>query len=138
RGNAMKRPRGTGSIFRLKNSAHWWVKYYVNGKPVRESTRSTKLDAAKRLLRTRLGEVEKGTLPSLNLQKVTVREIIEDFITNYRANRRASLPDLESRWRVHLQPTFGFLTAAMVTTQKVDAYKAARLNKGAAKATVNR
>src|SRR5437868_6357871 len=98
----MKRPRGTGSIFRLKNSAHWWVKYYVNGKPVRESTRSTKLDAAQRLLRTRLGEVEKGTLPTVNLQKITVREIVEDLITSYRAHGRRSLRDVEARWRLHL------------------------------------
>jgi len=67
-----------------------------------------------------------------------VREIVEDLITNYRANRRRSLSDLETRWRLHLQPVFGFLTAAALTTQKVDAYKAARLDKGAAKATVNR
>src|SRR6266849_4511212 len=108
----MKRPRGTGSIFRWKNSAYWWVKYHVGGKPVRESTHSTKLDDAKRLLRVRLGEVEKGTPPSINLQKTTVREIVEDLITNYRANRRRSLSDLETRWRLHLQPVFGFLTAA--------------------------
>src|SRR5207245_3625122 len=127
----MKRPRRTCSILRLKNSAHWWVKYYINGKPRRESTGSTRLDDAKKLLRTRLGEVEKGTLPTVNLQKVTLREIIEDFITNYRANRRRSLSDLESRWRIHLQPVFGFLTAAMVTTQRIDAYKAARLTGGA-------
>lgn len=134
----MKRPRGTGSIFRWKNSTMYWIKYHVNGKPVRESTRSTKLDDAKRLLKVRLGDAEKGTLPTVNLRKVTVQEIVENLIMNYRANGHRSLPDLEATWRLHLQPTFGHLTAAMVTTQKVDTYKAARLNKGAKKATVNR
>lgn len=134
----MKRPRGTGSIFRWKNSAMYWIKYHVNGTPIRETTHSTKLDDAKRLLRVRLGEAEKGIPPSVNLQRITVREIVEDLIMNYRANGHRSLADLEARWRLHLQPAFGHLTAAMVTTQRVDTYKADRLNKGAKKATVNR
>ena len=37
----MPRPRGTGSIYLQKGSAVWWVKYYRNGKPYRESTHKT-------------------------------------------------------------------------------------------------
>jgi integrase len=122
----------------MKHSSIWWIKYHIVGKPIRESTHSAKLDDAKRLLRLRLGEVEKGMPPSVNLQKITVREIVGDLIMNYQANGHRSLPDLEARWRLHLQPVFGHLTASMVTTQRVDTYKADRLKKGARKATVNR
>jgi len=38
----------------------WWIKYYRNGKPVRESSESTKETEAKKLLRLREGDVAKG------------------------------------------------------------------------------
>src|ERR1700681_23369 len=31
-----------GSIYRQKNSKKWWIKYYVNGRPHRESSQSEK------------------------------------------------------------------------------------------------
>jgi len=105
---------------------------------MRESTHSAKLDDAKRLLRVRLGEAEKGTVPSINFHKVTVAEIVADLTTDYRANGRRTVGDLDARWRLHLRPVFGAMRATAVTTQHVDKYKADRLREGAARATVNR
>ena len=34
----MRRPRGTGRIYRQKGSTIWWIKFYRNGEPFREST----------------------------------------------------------------------------------------------------
>jgi len=39
-----------------------WIKYYQNGRPVRESTGTTKETVAQRILRTREGDVEHGIL----------------------------------------------------------------------------
>ena len=57
---AVKRERGTGSIFH-NGSAVWWIKFYVRGIPKRESSHSTDLDVAKKLLKRRLAEVETKT-----------------------------------------------------------------------------
>ena len=58
----MKRPRGTGSIFEMKGSNILWIKYHRNGKPVRESSHTTKVRDAERLLSRRLAEVATNTL----------------------------------------------------------------------------
>jgi hypothetical protein len=64
-----------GSIFQRGNV--WWIKYYRNGKPYRESTQSIKVSYAKRLLKLREGEVTQGKIPSLRLDKVLFEELAE-------------------------------------------------------------
>ena len=56
----MPRPRGTGSIYLQKGSAVWWVKYYRNGKPYRESTHTTNQKQAQHFLKQRMGEIATG------------------------------------------------------------------------------
>jgi hypothetical protein len=46
----MARPRGTGSIYSIKGSNVLWIKYYRNGVPIRESSGSSKVKAAEKLL----------------------------------------------------------------------------------------
>ncbi len=43
-----------------KLSSKWWVKYYVNGRPVRESTGTEKESQARRFLKLREGAVATG------------------------------------------------------------------------------
>ena len=38
----------------------FWLKYYVNGRPIRESTRTDKLSEAKRMLDERKGQAAIG------------------------------------------------------------------------------
>jgi hypothetical protein len=66
----MKRPRGTGSIFRMNNSNMLWVKYYRNGKPIRESAHTAKPKEAANFLRKRLGEISSGTFLGLRIEKI--------------------------------------------------------------------
>jgi hypothetical protein len=51
------RTRGSGSIYKQKGSAAYWVKYYRNGKPFRESTRTTDKQQARGFLKQRLAEI---------------------------------------------------------------------------------
>ena len=48
-----------------KECKTYWIKYYRNGKPYRESTRSDKETDAKRLLKKREGEIANGKLPGI-------------------------------------------------------------------------
>jgi len=47
-----------GSLFKRGNI--WWVKYYQNGRPIRESTRAMQETEAKRFLKEREGQVAVG------------------------------------------------------------------------------
>ncbi len=134
----MKRPRGTGSVLRMKGSSVLWIKYHRNGKPVRESAHTTKVKEAERLLRQRLAAISTGTYLGPKLEKRRISELADDLIREYRINGRKSIDDLEARWKLHLEPFFGALRAIDVTSQLVARYIDARQTEGAENATINR
>jgi integrase len=131
----VKRERGTGSIFH-NGSAVWWIKFYVRGVPRRESSHSTNLDIAKKLLKRRLAEVETKTY--VMRTNVKVDELIADLFAEYRRERRKSLAYVEMRWRKHLQPVFARLRADDLTTDMVQRYSSKREEEGASGPTINR
>jgi integrase len=65
-----------------------WLKYYRNGKPYRESSRSTKEADAKRLLKRREGEVSQGKIPGVYFDRVRFDELAEDFLRDCRLNNK--------------------------------------------------
>lgn len=132
----MKKPRrGTGSIF--KRGAVLWVKYYRNGTAYRESAGSDKEKDARDLLRQRLGEISTGRFIGPEADKVTLRELGEDFLNDYRINGKKSL-DKAERGLKHVLAFFGDFKAHGVGTDLVRKYVAQRLEDGAENATVNR
>jgi hypothetical protein len=134
----MKRPRGTGSVFRMKSSSVLWIKYHRNGKPIRESAHTTKVKEAEKLLRQRMAAISTGTYVGPKLEKTRVAELADDLIREYRINGRKSIDDLEARWKLHLEPFFGALKAMEVTSQFVARYIDARQQEKAEGATINR
>lgn len=134
----MPRPRGTGSVYRQKESAVWWIKYYRNGKPYRESTHTQDEGKAKDFLKQRLAEITTGAFVGPRTERIRVDELAEDFLRDYRINGRKSLRDAEARWRLHIQPFFGNLRAVDVSSDLVARYVDSRQQKGAENATINR
>lgn len=134
----MARPRGTGSIYLQKGSAIWWVKYYRNGKPYRESTHTPDEGKAKQFLKRRLAEITTGNFSGPRAERIRVEELAEDFLRDYRINGKKSLPDAEARWRLHLKPFFGHLRAVEVSSDLVSRYVDERQQAGAENATINR
>jgi integrase len=124
-----------GTIYKRGNT--FWIKYYRNGKPYYESTRSTKETHAKRLLKRREGEISQGKLPGIYFDKIRFDELAEDFLTDYRVNQRKSLAKAE-RSVGHLKGFFSGYRAPQITTPRIQAYIEERLGEGAANATINR
>jgi integrase len=138
RGESMPRPRGTGSIYHQKGSAVWWVKYYRNGKPYRESTHTPNEGKALKFLQQRLAEVTTGNFCGPHAERVRIEELAEDLLRDYRINARRSLPDAEARWRLHLRPVFGNLRAVEPSSDLLTRYVDTRQQVGAENATINR
>lgn len=61
-----------------KRGAVWWIKYYRNGRGMRESSHSTKERAAKRLLKVREGDIERGLPVDPKLNRIRFDEAAED------------------------------------------------------------
>ncbi len=139
-----RRPRGSGSLFKMKRGNIYWLKYYKNGVPVRESSRDlskgrkgTSRREAEKLLAQRLGE-HGGDLSDRTLKKLTVGDLFDDLALEYRNNDRRSAGHLELRWRLHLRPLFGDLRAVDVTSGAIARYVDSRKRESAANASVNR
>ena len=134
----MKRRRGTGCIFRMKGSNILWIKYHQNGKPIRESSHTTKLKEAENLLNKRLHAIGSGNFTSPKLEKIRVPELAVDLVREYRINGRKSIDDLQARWNLHLKPFFELYKAVQVTSESVARYVDQRQQEGAENATINR
>lgn len=116
----------------------WWIKYYREGKPYRESSESTKEGDAKHLLKKREGSVVNGEPVIPRMGKVTIDELLTDLQTEYRTNQRDTADDLEGRIRLHLKPFFGGRRAAAITTADIRRFIDQRQKAKASNGEVNR
>jgi len=63
---------------------------------------------------------------------------MDAVLRDYEVNGKRSLGHVQMRWKQHLEPVFGHLLAAHVTSDDIERYKQKRLTHGASNATVNR
>jgi len=124
-----------GSISKRGNV--YWIKYYCAGKPYRESTHSDKESEAKRLLKLREGQVIENRFPGLKVEKIRYEELEQDFINDYKVNKKKSLSRAE-RSTKHLKVFFGGIRAIDITTDRIRQYILLRQNEKAKNATINR
>ena len=61
-----------------KRGAVWWIKYYRNGRGLRESSHSAKGGDARRLLKLREGDIEHGLLLDPKLNRIRFEEAAEE------------------------------------------------------------
>jgi integrase len=134
----MTRPRGTGCLYTRPGSTVWWIKYSVNGRAFRESSRTTNKRQAQKFLQTRLGEIGTGTFSGPSVERVTIEELAQDYLRDYRINSKKSLNHAKFRWEKHLRPFFGFYRAIQVTSELIARYVDSRQQAGGANATINR
>jgi integrase len=158
----MRSARGIGSVYQptyvdkqtreRKKSAVWWISYYHKGKKCRESSRDDRIDpetskvvnegtshaAAVKLLKKRLGEVAQGRPAGRDVERTTFGELAGMLVADYKANGRRSLERIEGALS-HLRAYFEDECRAMdITSDRITAYQASRLDAGAAAATINR
>jgi integrase len=134
----VKRERETGSIYAMHGSQNLWIKFYRDGKPIRESAGSPLRTEARKLLKKRQAEVTTGKFIGLKREKIKVSELATDLVRDYKNDGLKSLSDLETRWRLHLKPFFGHKRAVEVSSDLVEKYIDQRLEEDAKPATVNR
>jgi integrase len=121
----------------------FWVKYYRNGRPIRESTETTKETEARDFLKRREGDVASGRPVNPKAGKVRVEELLDDLVTDYKANGKRSL-DGVTRIVSRLKAAFGHRRAHDLRTADVQRYIVDRQaspepdEPGAANATINR
>ena len=124
-----------GSLFRRGNI--WWVKYYQNGRPIRESTAITKETEAKRFLKEREGRVATGQPVLRRADRISYEEVAKDLREHYQTTGSRNLEEAEYRLK-HLDGFFAGQRIAAINPARITAYVAKRQEEGAANATINR
>jgi integrase len=124
-----------GAIYLRGNT--YWVKYYRDGKPYRESSKSQKESDAKRLLRQREGQIVEGKFPGLQINRITFNDLAADLAADYSINGK------KSAWRAdisirHLKERFGGVKVVNITSTTIHAYIMYRRQQGAGNSTINR
>ncbi len=123
-----------GDLAELKT---WTIEYYVNGKQIRESSKSKRYKDAEALLRKRILEIDTGAYAGPSAQRVLVSELLDDRLKHYQRHYPKSL-----EWAEivdgHLRPFFRDIRAAVLGTSHIDTYIAHRREQGVSNSTINR
>jgi len=124
-----------GSIY--KRGSVFWIQYYRNGKPYRESAKTEKETEAKRLLRFREGEISQGKIPGVHFDKVRFNDLADDFLTDFRINGKKSLKIAVNSIK-NLKAFFDGDRITDITTPRIQRYIEKRLEEGKLNSTINR
>lgn len=127
-----------GTVYRQAGRHNWMIKYYRDGRGIVESARTVDKTEAKKLLRQREADVDRGLPLGPRVGKLRFQEAANDIQNEYRANGRRSFDELERRIRLHLQPVFGGRRLVAITTADVRAFTAGRQKAGASNGEINR
>lgn len=115
----------------------WWVKYYRDGKPYRESAKTVKETEAKKFLQRREGQVVDGNFQGLKVEKITFEDLKKDLLNDYKLNAKRSLERAELSIK-HLEEFFKGVKVINITTNQVERYILKRKQTGASNGTINR
>jgi integrase len=132
----MRRTRGTGSL-KLRGKT-WWIVYSYRGQPYPESSKSENINDAKKLLARRLGEIASGRFTGPTPEKVTIADLADLVIADYKHSQKRSLDDVETRTKLHIRPLLAGVKAARFSGAQLQKYVATRRQQGAENSTINR
>ena len=132
------RPTYKDSTGNRRQSAVWWMKFYIGGKAVRENTKKTDCQEAMDILKHRVAEATLQPLTVCSSRRVLFKELAELVKTNYEINNRRSMVDIELRFRLHILPVFGERKACDIGAADIDQYILKRKREGAKNSTINR
>src|ERR1700730_15856853 len=146
-GSRAMRSRGMGYVFQpkyrdkrtreSKTADTWWISYSLHGKRHRENAHSTKEGDATKLLKLRLGQAAIGMPVGPEVERTTLGDILKMVEVDYAANGRKSLARVKHA-ATHLKEFFDACAKArVITSYRISAYQAERLEQGAKPATTN-
>ena len=130
----MRKNDGSGTIY--KRGAVYWVKVHIDGKPVYQSSNSTKRSDAIKLRDKLLGKRERGENIGGSPDRILIGELLDDVLKSDIKDSTRYIWEKVVEKNIH--PFFGQTRAARLTTDKMDEYRQKRKAEGRSDATVNR
>ena len=128
-----KGEKGTSRPY-LRGSVYW-IKYYVQGKAVRESTQKTIYNEAVQVLNQKRVAADRGELTA---SKCKIHDLFDLVLKEQRRRKRNDIKHVESRIANHLEPWLGKLLITRLNNVHIDQYIDRRLDEGDSHSTINR
>jgi integrase len=129
-----KKSDGSGTIY-LRGDI-WWVKIRVDGRPVYESSGSTKRADAIKHRDKMLAKKHRGELSGGAPDKVLIDELLNDVLKS--DVKPSTLYIWKKVVEKSIRPFFGKIKARRLSTDHMDDYRAKRKSQGVVDSTVNR
>ena len=104
---SLYRRRRTTKDGQVKQGETWWLKYYANGRAIRESSGTTLERKARRMLRVREGDAERGIPIDPKVNRISFADAMASVLTDCEINGRKTYADAKRRIDLHLDPFFG-------------------------------
>lgn len=120
-----------------KRGQVFWIKYYSAGRPIRESTGTTKQKEAERFLKDREGRVAMGAPALPKIERVLFAEIADALVQDYTISGKRDLRDVGMK----LNPVRAFFEQyrlPAITPALIATYMQQRQAAGLANGTINR
>jgi site-specific recombinase XerD len=144
----MRRPKGEGSLLKIKGCRFWYAQYVHNGKQVRVSTRTESKMKALGALRRLMGDRDRGLASLPEAQKLRYADLRRGLLANYieRGNRLITTASGEDTVKglKQLDDFFGFgpdnpgPRVTEISTETSRHFARKRQSQGAGTAMVNR
>jgi integrase len=115
----------------------WWIKYYVNNRPVYESTHTDKKKQAEDILKDREGKAVTGQPIIPGADRIRYDEIAEDLRRHYETSGERNLDEADDRLKP-LKQFFAGRRVVEITTSEAEKYAQKRQRAGVANSTINR
>ncbi len=112
----------------------WWAKYYLDGRPVRRSTKTCKKRVAARQLIHWEGNPREA---DPKMDRATLDELAQDYLDDYRINNRKSIEQAEDHVN-RLLKAWGGRRAVTITVSEIRQFIKEMQAEQYANATVNR
>lgn len=125
----MKRKDGT-----IYEAPTWWAKFYINGRPIRRSTKTHKKGVAARQLKRWEGNPSEADPKK---DRAALDELAQDFLDDYRINKRKSIEQAED-YVNRLLKTWGARRAMSITVTEIRDFVKNMQAQQYANATINR
>jgi len=128
--------RGSGSVYRRGGT--YWLKYYVGGKPVYESAKTSDRKEARDQLKVKQGQLAEGRYVGPAADRTTWNNLAALVLEDYRINAKKTLRDAKHRIEKYLTPFFDGKRAKLISAADLQAFIAGRQAAGASNSEINR
>ena len=96
---------GMGTLYRRGGT--WWIQYFLDGKRIRESAKTTEEKQARLFLKRRLGEAATGAHAGMGPERARISDVLALLLDSYRNQERHSTATVAGQVKNHIGPILG-------------------------------